>query len=147
MIALLTSIMVKSFISTLLQYYHWRNTFSQQLWPVNYSRNSLIGTVFPPILLCNEKYSIFVSSVFCDFSLDTFKFYVWVIVVYSTFVSHAFFILSCTMLHFGFVCSQFGLFFYSDTNNSPLQYRQTASHCPPSSWIVGRRSRMFNGGA
>ena len=53
MIALLMAITVIYFISTFLKYLHWRNTPPKQFWPVNVCRNSLIGTVVPPIPLCN----------------------------------------------------------------------------------------------
>ena len=116
-IALLTAIMVVSFISVLLKYFHWRNTFPKQLWPINYGRNSKIWTVFPPIPLCNGlNFQYLYQHFFCDFFLGTFTLYVRFIVVRSTIVSCVFFILSCTTLQFVFVCSLFGLLFCSDTN-------------------------------
>ena len=51
MIALLTAIMVILFISDLLKYFHWMNTFTQQFWLVMFCINPLIGT-FSHLFCC-----------------------------------------------------------------------------------------------
>ena len=40
---------------SIVQIFSLKEYFPQQFWPVNFSRNSLIGTVLPPIPLCNGR--------------------------------------------------------------------------------------------
>ena len=107
----------------MLKYLHWRDTFPQQLWPVNISRNSLIGTVWLLIPLSNGRNLQYLDQHFsvisilvrlhCTYYFGTITLYVQFIVMcsHSIIVSYVRFILSCTTLEVRIFCALYMYWF------------------------------------